>query len=110
MSVNPSTLGGIVVSQAPHATTAEPNEYSLLLPTTSSRQTKAPEVEVYLHRRGKDPIDMFKSGLGGWYQNQIEIGGILNKYGFNFAFASALLPYNMIRFIPLSSSCIEWCV
>ncbi|KAG5561718.1 hypothetical protein RHGRI_004684 [Rhododendron griersonianum] len=53
---------------------------------------------------------MFKSGLGGWYQNQIEIGGILNKYGFNFVFASALLPYNMICFIPLSSSCIEWCI
>ncbi|KAG5540704.1 hypothetical protein RHGRI_020814 [Rhododendron griersonianum] len=99
--VNPSTLGGIVVSQAPHATTAEPNEeYSLLLPTTSSGQTKVPEVEVYLHRRGKGPIDMFKSGLGGWYQNQIEIGGILNKYGFNFVFASALLPYNMIRSYP----------
>ncbi|KAG5540700.1 hypothetical protein RHGRI_020810 [Rhododendron griersonianum] len=47
LSVNPSTLGGIVVSQAPHATTTEPNEeYSLLLPTTSSGQTKVPEVEV----------------------------------------------------------------
>ncbi|RXH79835.1 hypothetical protein DVH24_040982 [Malus domestica] len=34
---------------------------------------EAPEVEVCLYRQGKGPIDVFKSGLGGWDQNQLGV-------------------------------------
>ncbi|PQQ19955.1 hypothetical protein Pyn_05554 [Prunus yedoensis var. nudiflora] len=34
-------------------------------------RTKVPEVEVYLYRRGKGPIDTFRTSLGGWDQNQL---------------------------------------
>ncbi|CAL5386274.1 unnamed protein product [Camellia sinensis] len=72
------------------AAAADSDESSLLLPNpprTRTVRTKVPEVEVHLYRRGKGPIDVFKSGLGGWDQNQLEIGDILDKYGFKSVFA-----------------------
>ncbi|XAR62232.1 hypothetical protein NMG60_11016918 [Bertholletia excelsa] len=50
-------------------------------------RTKVPEVEVHLYRQGKGPIDVFKSSLGGWDQDQLEVRDILDKYGFKSVFA-----------------------
>lgn len=50
-------------------------------------RTKVPEVEVRLYRKGKGPIDSFKSCLGGWDQNQLEVRDILDKYGFKSLYA-----------------------
>lgn len=57
--------------------------------TESSRtvQTKVPEVEIHLFRRGKGPIDVFKTNLGGWEQDQLEVRDILDKYGFKSIYA-----------------------
>ncbi|OVA17026.1 hypothetical protein BVC80_9041g22 [Macleaya cordata] len=49
--------------------------------------TKVPEVEINLFRRGKGPIDVFKSSLGGWDQDRLEVVDILEKYGFKSIFA-----------------------
>lgn len=60
-------------------------------PNTSSNsktvKTKVPEVEIHLYRQGKGPIDVFKSSLGGWEQDQLEVREILDKYGFKSVFA-----------------------
>lgn len=73
-------------------------------PTRNSRtvKTKVPEVEVHLFRRGKGPIDVFKAGLGGWEQDQLEIRDILDKYGFKsvYAFNSRAERGLAIRFNP----------
>ncbi|XWS24891.1 hypothetical protein CRYUN_Cryun27aG0024000 [Craigia yunnanensis] len=50
-------------------------------------KTKVPEVEIRLYRRGKGPIDVFKSSLGGWDQEQLEVGELLEKYGFKSIYA-----------------------
>lgn len=50
-------------------------------------KTKVPEVEVRLYRQGKGPIESFKSSLGGWDQNQLEVRDILDKYGFKSLYA-----------------------
>lgn len=52
-----------------------------------SVKTKVPEVEVRLYRQGKGPIAVFKSNLGGWSQDQLEVGDILHKYGFKSVYA-----------------------
>ena len=57
------------------------------VPLAASVKTKAPEVEVRLYRQGKGPIAVFKSKLGGWDQDQLEIGDILHKYGFKSVYA-----------------------
>lgn len=56
-------------------------------PNPRSVKTKVPEVEVHLFRSGKGPIDVFRSGLGGWEQNQLEVQDILDKYGFKSLYA-----------------------
>ncbi|CAH9085293.1 unnamed protein product [Cuscuta europaea] len=48
----------------------------------TSTPSKVPEVEIHLYRRGKGPIDVFKSSLVGWGQDQLEVRDILDKYGF----------------------------
>lgn len=55
--------------------------------TPKTVRTKVPEVEVHLFRRGKGPIDVFKSSLGGWDQDQLEVRNILDKYGLKSLFA-----------------------
>lgn len=60
---------------------------SPLSPTQKTVRTKLPEVEIHLYRRGKGPIDVFKSNLGGWDQDQLEVREILDKYGFKSIFA-----------------------
>lgn len=52
-----------------------------------SVRTKVPEVEVHLYKHGKGPIDVFRSGLGGWDQDQLEVRDILEKYGFKSVYA-----------------------
>jgi hypothetical protein len=48
---------------------------------------KVPEVEIHLYKLGKGPIDVFKSNLGGWEQDQLEVRTILDKYGLKSIFA-----------------------
>ncbi|XP_011044828.1 PREDICTED: uncharacterized protein LOC105139892 [Populus euphratica] len=50
-------------------------------------RTNVPEVEIHLYRQGKGPIDVFKSSLGGWDQDQLEVREILEKYGLKSIFA-----------------------
>ena len=50
-------------------------------------RTKVPEIEIHLYRQGKGPIDVFKSTLGGWDQDQLEVRDILEKYGFKSIYA-----------------------
>ncbi|GMH31618.1 hypothetical protein Nepgr_033462 [Nepenthes gracilis] len=52
-----------------------------------SVRTKVPEVEVHLYRQGKGPIAVFKSPLGGWDQDQLEVRDILDNYGFKCIYA-----------------------
>ncbi|XP_054790071.1 uncharacterized protein LOC129295570 [Prosopis cineraria] len=50
-------------------------------------RTKVPEVEIHLYSLGKGPIEVFKSTLGGWDQDQLEVRNILDKYGFKSIYA-----------------------
>ncbi|KAL5080808.1 hypothetical protein RYX36_009229 [Vicia faba] len=50
-------------------------------------RTKVPEVEIHLFRQGKGPVVVFKSALGGWEQDQLEVGDILEKHGFKCLYA-----------------------
>lgn len=60
-------------------------------PNTSDREkrvrTKVPEAEIHLYRQGKGPVAVFKTSLGGWEQDQLEIRDILEKYGLKSVFA-----------------------
>lgn len=56
-------------------------------PNPRSVKTKVPEVEIHLYRSGKGPIEIFKSSLGGWDRDQLEVQDILDKYGFKSIFA-----------------------
>ncbi|KAJ7969749.1 WD repeat protein [Quillaja saponaria] len=59
-------------------------------PNPKTVRTMVPEVEIRLYRQGKGPIDVFKSCLGGWDQDQLEVRNILDKYGFKSVFAFGL--------------------
>ncbi|KAM0062694.1 hypothetical protein Hdeb2414_s0003g00082751 [Helianthus debilis subsp. tardiflorus] len=63
------------------------NSSSESKPRSKSVRTKVPEVEVHLFRSGEGPIDTFKSPLGGWDQDQLEVRDILEKYGFKSVYA-----------------------
>ncbi|KAL3621461.1 hypothetical protein CASFOL_036373 [Castilleja foliolosa] len=54
---------------------------------TRSVTTKVPEAEVHVYKQGKGPIDVIKTGLTGWDQDQLEVREILDKYGFKSIFA-----------------------
>lgn len=56
-------------------------------PARKTVKTKVPEIEIHLYRQGKGPIDVFKSCLGGWDQDQLEVREILEKYGFKSVYA-----------------------
>ncbi|KAI6689624.1 hypothetical protein NL676_026452 [Syzygium grande] len=58
-------------------------------PTPAKRvvRTKVPEVEIHLFRQGKGPADVFKTSLGGWDQDQLEVRDILDKHGLKSIFA-----------------------
>ncbi|XP_062097478.1 uncharacterized protein LOC133803446 [Humulus lupulus] len=85
---------------APISDVSAPNPN--LNPSPKSVRTKVPEVEIHLYRTGKGPIDVFKSSLGGWDQDQLEVRTILDKYGFKslFAFSTQTGRGVPIRFHP----------
>lgn len=56
-------------------------------PNPTTVKARVPEVEIRLYRQGKGPIDVFKSSLGGWDQNQLEVRDILDKYGLKSIYA-----------------------
>lgn len=58
-----------------------------VLKKNRSVTTSVPEAEVHVYSRGKGPIDIVKMGLGGWDQDQLEVGEILDKYGFKSVYA-----------------------
>ncbi|XP_002888847.2 uncharacterized protein LOC9324910 [Arabidopsis lyrata subsp. lyrata] len=54
---------------------------------STTAAAKVPEVEIHLYKCGKGPIDVFKSNLGGYEQDQLEVRSILDKYGLKSIFA-----------------------
>lgn len=88
MEGEPPTAGEIEeATQEDTTTNPDAEESSPLLPKTRSVQTKVPEIEVHIYRQGKGPIAVFKTALGGWEQDQIELGLILDNYAFKSVFA-----------------------
>nr|CAB3474077.1 unnamed protein product [Digitaria exilis] len=55
-------------------------------PGSGATAASAPEVEVQLFRRGR-PVAVFRSPLGGWTQDQLEVGDILEQHGLKSVFA-----------------------
>lgn len=55
--------------------------------SSGNNNNSPPEVEIHLFRRGTGPIDVFRSKLGGWEQDRLEVQDILDKYGFKSLFA-----------------------
>ncbi|KAG8055642.1 hypothetical protein GUJ93_ZPchr0001g31901 [Zizania palustris] len=51
-----------------------------------SEAEAAPEVNVQLFRRGRGPVAVFLSRLGGYSQDQLEVGGILEQHGLKSVF------------------------
>lgn len=58
---------------------------------TSEREkhvrTKVPEAEIHLFRQGKGPVAVFKTALGGWEQDQLEVRDILESHGLKSVYA-----------------------
>ncbi|KAI3459975.1 hypothetical protein Pfo_016638 [Paulownia fortunei] len=54
---------------------------------TRTVRTNVPEAEVHVYKQGKGPIDVIKTGLSGWDQDQLEVREILDKYGFKSVYA-----------------------
>ncbi|XP_047327955.1 uncharacterized protein LOC124931517 [Impatiens glandulifera] len=79
------------ITEGETPSSAVSDESTPLLPTdppvTKSVRTKVPEIEIHLYRQGKGPIEVFKSALGGWEQDQLEVQEILDKYGFKSLYA-----------------------
>ncbi|KAL5220154.1 hypothetical protein ABZP36_024867 [Zizania latifolia] len=78
---------------APAAAT-EPSEDSIqeespvLAPNgkAGSEAAASPEVEVQLFRCGRGPVAVFRSRLGGYTQDQLEVGDILEQHGLKSVF------------------------
>ncbi|XP_006644618.1 uncharacterized protein LOC102712307 [Oryza brachyantha] len=51
-----------------------------------SEAPAGPEVEVKLFRRGRGPVAEFRSPLGGYTQDQLEVGDILERHGLKSVF------------------------
>ncbi|XP_071731824.1 uncharacterized protein [Rutidosis leptorrhynchoides] len=81
----------VEITETEESTTITEEQSQPLLSESKTRsksvRTKVPEVEVHLFRCGKGPIDTFKSNLGGWDQDQLEVRDILDKYGFKSVYA-----------------------
>ncbi|WVZ69065.1 hypothetical protein U9M48_017915 [Paspalum notatum var. saurae] len=52
---------------------------------SGAEAASAPEVEVQLFRRGR-PVAVFRSPLGGWTQDQLDVGDILEQHGLKSIF------------------------
>ncbi|XP_047341752.1 uncharacterized protein LOC124945370 [Impatiens glandulifera] len=59
-------------------------------PKTRSVRTKVPEIEVHLYRQGQGPVNVFKSALGGWDQDQLEVRDILDKHNLKSLYSFSL--------------------
>ena len=97
-----STAGEI---EASPTTGLEPSDESSPLLSSHDSDQKSPpgpQVEISLYRRGRGPIAVFKSSLGGYEQDQLEVVDILDKYGFKsiYAFNSITGRGVPIRFNP----------
>ncbi|CAL4961715.1 unnamed protein product [Urochloa decumbens] len=55
-------------------------------PRSGASAASAPEVEVQLFRRGR-PVAVFRSPLGGYTLDQLEVGDILEQHGLKSVFA-----------------------
>lgn len=51
-----------------------------------SEAAAKPEVEVQLFWRGRGPVAVFRSPLGGYTQDQLEVGDILEQHGLKSVF------------------------
>nr|AFK42380.1 unknown [Medicago truncatula] len=80
---NSPLLTSEIEEEVEEITTATANDGD----TAKHVRTKVPEVEIHLFRQGKGPIVVFKSALGGWEQDQLEVGDILEKHGLKTVFA-----------------------
>ncbi|KAL8096449.1 uncharacterized protein LOC141689182 [Apium graveolens] len=91
-----NTAGEIEESTSPTTGTNDSDESTPLLSSqntdSKSQSSKVPEVEINLLRRGRGPIAVFKSRLGGYEQDQLEVREILEKYNFK-----AIYAFNSIR-------------
>ncbi|KAK7380566.1 hypothetical protein VNO78_33080 [Psophocarpus tetragonolobus] len=65
-------------------------------------RTKVPEAEIHLYRQGKGPAVVFRSALGGWEQDQLEVRDILEKHGLKSLYA--FNPRERARGLPLRFS------
>lgn len=79
-----STAGEI---EASPTTGLEPSDESSPLLTSDHKSPSSPAVEINLYKRGRGPIAVFKSSLGGYQQDQLEVVDILDKYGFKSIYA-----------------------
>lgn len=103
-----NTAGEIEESTSPTTGNDNSDESTPLLSSqntdskTLSSSSKVPEVEINLFRRGRGPIAVFKSRLGGYEQDQIEVREILEKFNFKslYAFNSVSGRGAPIRFYP----------
>ncbi|XP_019451977.1 PREDICTED: uncharacterized protein LOC109354075 [Lupinus angustifolius] len=48
---------------------------------------KVPEVEIQLYHQGRGPISVFKSKLGGWEQDQLQVHDILQLHALKSIYA-----------------------
>lgn len=105
-----NTAGEIEESTSPTTENENSDESTPLLSSQNtdsmprSAQKEVPEVEINLFRQGRGPIAVFKSRLGGYEEDQLEVREILEKYNFKsvYAFNSVHGRGAPIRFYPRS--------
>ncbi|XP_020097213.1 uncharacterized protein LOC109716284 [Ananas comosus] len=85
-----------MAAAAAEATEANPN------PNPRSEGESAPWVEVHLFRRGRGPVGVFRSRLGGAAGDRLDVRGILAEHGLRslFAFQAPSHRGFPIRFAP----------
>lgn len=54
---------------------------------SQKKTTTIPEVEVSLYVRGEGPIHVFKTPLGGWDQDRLDLQQIMDDYGLKDLYA-----------------------
>nr|CAD1843079.1 unnamed protein product [Ananas comosus var. bracteatus] len=70
-----------MAAAAVEVTEANPN------PNPRSEGESAPWVEVHLFRRGRGPVGVFRSRLGGAAGDRLDVRGILAEHGLRSLFA-----------------------
>jgi hypothetical protein len=54
---------------------------------SQKKTSTIPEVEVHLYVRGEGPIHVFKTPLGGWDQDRLDLQQIMDDYGLKALYA-----------------------